>query len=146
MLLPEKHKRQNINRQLRQQGDPKPRILQAGRDAQAEIRKHRPWTNVVRGEAARANRRDGAQDLRRDEGEGDVETGEGVQQDHAEADALEGVEHAEPEPQGAAGDGRADGAAARPRHVQAETRHAPEHLAPARRAEADGEDGQDPRV
>ena len=74
-----------------------------------------------------------------------MEAGEGLQQDHAEADALDGVEDAEPEPVAAAHDGGGGGPAG-PGHVRADVGGAPEHLGPARGAEADGEDGQDPAV
>lgn len=70
---------------------------------------------------------------------------QGLQQDHAEADALDGVEDAEPEPEAAARDGGCGGPA-RPGEVEADVGDAPEHLGPAGGAEAHGEDGEDPGV
>jgi hypothetical protein len=74
-----------------------------------------------------------------------MEARQRLQQDHAEPDALHRVQHAEPEPEGAAGDGGGDGAAG-PGDVGADVGGAPEHLGPARGAEAHGEDGEDPGV
>ena len=45
---------------------------------------------------------DGSEDLRAHQGEDDVEPGQRLEKDHAEADALDGVECAEPEPEGPA--------------------------------------------
>ncbi len=70
---------------------------------------------------------------------------QGLEEDHAEADALHGVQHAEPEPQAAADEGAGDGAAG-PGDVLPDVGGAPEQLTPSRGAEADGEDGEDPGV
>ena len=75
-----------------------------------------------------------------------MEPRECLQENHADADALDGVEDAEPEPEGAAEEGAGDGVAAGPGEPLAHVGDAPEHLAPARGAEADGEDGEDPGV
>ena len=68
-----------------------------------------------------------------------------MQEYHPKPDALERIQDPEPEPQTAARDRGAE-MAARPGDVDADARDAPEHLGPAGRAEADGEDGQDPGV
>ena len=70
---------------------------------------------------------------------------ERLQEDHAEADALQGVQDAEPEPQTASNEGGSDGPTG-PGNVLADVGGAPEHLAPSGRAQTDGEDGQDPRM
>ena len=68
-----------------------------------------------------------------------------LQQDHTKSDPLQRVQDAEPEPQTPSDEGAGDGAAG-PGDVLADVGDAPEHLAPARSAEADGEDGKDPAV
>ena len=74
-----------------------------------------------------------------------MEARQRLQQNHAEADPLRRVQDAEPEPQTPARDGGGGGPAG-PGQVEADVGGAPEHLGPAGRAEAHGEDGQDPRV
>ena len=63
-----------------------------------------------------------------------------LQQNHAEPDPLDRVQHPEPQPQTAAHE-RAGDVPARPGDVEADVAGAPEHLAPSRGAKADGEDG-----
>ena len=96
----------------------------------------------------------------------DMKPRERLEEDHAETDALDGVEDSEPEPETGAEVG-SDGASPRDVHCTrakrvsdcvrteerratkertGEGRRAPEHLAPARAAEADGKDAEDPRV
>lgn len=72
-----------------------------------------------------------------------METTERLEEGHAESDSLDGVEHAEPEPEAGPeeGTGRAG-----PREHEADAARAPEHLAPSRRSETDGEDREEPRV
>lgn len=74
-----------------------------------------------------------------------MEARQGLQEDHAEPDALHGVEDPEPEPQTPARDGGRGGATG-PREVEADVRRPPQHLRPAGGAEAHGEDGEDPGV
>ena len=57
--------------------------------------------------------------MRCGEGEGHVEASEGLEEDHAEADSLKGVEDAEPEPQGAAEKGGGEGCV-RPGEIEAD--------------------------
>ena len=72
-----------------------------------------------------------------------MEARQRLQEDHAEADALNRVQGAEPEPEGPARQGAGEGRA-RPGDPLPHARDGPEHLAPARRTEADGEHGEDP--
>lgn len=74
-----------------------------------------------------------------------MESRQRLQENHAKADPLQRIQHAEPQPQGAADQGAAYGGK-RPGDPLAHAGGAPEHLRPARGAEADGEDGQDPAV
>ena len=112
-----------------------------------EIGKHRSRTQSIRRRSSRHDRGQRADGLGGDQHEGDVESGQRLQEQHAEADALEGIEDAEPEPEAAAEEGAGGVAAAQdPGDVQADVGGGPEHLAPARGAEADGEDGDDPAV
>lgn len=68
-----------------------------------------------------------------------------LQQNHAEPDPLHRIQHAQPQPQTASGDGAGNGAAG-PGDVGADVARSPEHLCPAWGAEAHGEDGQGPGV
>ena len=145
LLFPEKHKEPNGNRQIHQQRQPKRRLAKSRHGAGREIREDGARTNLIRRRGAREDGGDGTEHLRGDEGEEDVEAGQGLQQDHAESDPLHRVQDAEPEPEAAARDG-GGGRAAGPGQVEADVGGAPEHLGPARGAEAHGEDGQDPRV
>ena len=74
-----------------------------------------------------------------------MEARQSLQQYHAESDALHRVQDPEPKPQAPTSD-RGRGRAAGPGEVEADVGGPPEHLRPARSAEAHGEDGQDPRV
>ena len=145
LLLAEKHEEPHRHRQVHQQRQPKRRISKPRHRPRREIRKHSPRTNLIRRRGPCQDSGNGAQDLRRDEREEDMEAGQGLQQDHAEADSLHGVQDAEPEPEAAARDGGGGGPAG-PGQVEADVGGAPEHLGPARGTEAHGEDGQDPRV
>ena len=145
LLLAEEHEESNRHRQIHQQRQPKRRLPEPRHGAGREIREDGAGTNLIRRRGPRQNGRNGAEDLRRDEREEDVEARQGLQQYHAEPDPLHRVQHPEPEPQAAARD-RGRGGAAGPGEVEADVGGAPEHLRPARGAEAHGEDGQDPRV
>jgi len=145
LLLPKKRKEPHTNPHLQHQRDPEPALPQPLQHAGREIREHIPGANFIRRRRTRQDSRDGAEDLRRDERKRDVDARQRLQQDHAEADALHGIEEAEPQPQRAAEQRGRDGPPG-PREIQPDGRRAPQHLAPARRAEADGENGQDPRV
>ena len=68
-----------------------------------------------------------------------------LEQNHAEPDPLHRVQDPKPEPQAPTYE-RAGDAAPGPGDILADIRRSPEHLAPSRGAEADGEDGQDPAV
>ena len=70
---------------------------------------------------------------------------ERLQQNHAESNPLHRVQHPEPQPQRAADDCAGDGRPG-PRHPEAHAGRGPQHLAPARGPQADGEHGKDPGV
>ena len=144
LLLPEPAEEARADDNLRQQPDPEPRLLQPVQ-ADRQVREDGPRPRGVGGAGARDDGGDGPEHLGADQREHDVEAGQGLEEDHAEANALDGVEGAEPEPEGAAGEGAGDGGA-RPGHPGAHTGDGPQHLAPAGGTEADGEHGEDPRV
>ncbi|PMD33641.1 hypothetical protein L207DRAFT_589198 [Hyaloscypha variabilis F] len=68
-----------------------------------------------------------------------------LQQDHAKADPLNGIQDTKPKPQRAADERRARGRAG-PWYVLSDVRAGPEDLRPARSTEADCEERQDPGV
>ena len=113
--------------------------------AKHQIREHGTGTILIGRRGPGDDGGDAAEDLGADEGEDDVEAGERLEEDHAEADTLKRVQHAEPEPQGAPDEGAAERGHG-PGYPLAHARCAEEHLCPARSAEADGEDGEDPAV
>ena len=124
--------------------DPEPRVFETV-GAQRKVWERSARSARVRSAGSGADGGDAAEDLRADEGECDVESGQSLEQDHAEADALDGIEHAEPEPQSAAGQGTCEGGAS-PGNPKPNARGCPENLAPAGGSKADGEHGEDPGV
>ena len=145
LLLPEKHKESNRHRKVHQQRQPKRRFPESRHSAGREIREDGARTNLIRRRGPRQYSSNGAKHLSRNEREEDVEARQGLQQYHAEPDTLHRIQHPEPKPQAPARN-RGRGRTAGPREVEADVRGSPEHLRPARGAEAHGEDGQDPRV
>ena len=145
LLLAEELEEANGQDQLQAQADPEERRGEARQRALGEIREHGAGADLVGREGAGQDGGAGAQDLGADERGRDVLAGERQEQHHAQAQALDRVEQAEPQPQAARDDGAGDGAAD-PGDVEADARGAPEHLRPAGGAEADGEQGHDPRV
>lgn len=75
-----------------------------------------------------------------------MEAGEGLQEDHAESDALERVQDTEPEPQGAREEGADDRVMRRDGDVERDPGGGPQHLTPAGGAEGDCEDWDEPCV
>lgn len=107
---------------------------------QHQIRKHRAGPILVRRRRPRHNRRHAPQHLRTHERKHNMEPRQRLQQYHPESYALYRIQHTEPQPERATEE-RARHRGAHPGHPEAHARGAPQHLAPARSAEADGEDG-----
>nr|POE74643.1 hypothetical protein CFP56_37174 [Quercus suber] len=82
---------------LGQHADPEPRVRQTS-EAGAEIGKRRSGADAVQTIGTGDDGGNAADDLGRDEGEADVKTHHGLQEDHAIADALDTVEDSEPKP------------------------------------------------
>lgn len=139
LLFPEPSEEARAHDDLRQQSDPEPRVPQTVQ-AYRQVREDWAGTRGVGGAGASDDGGDGPQNLRADQGEDDVEAGQRLQEDHAEADALDGVEGPEPEPEGPACEGAGERRAG-PGHPRSHARDGPQHLAPPRGAEADGEHG-----
>jgi hypothetical protein len=134
------------DKQLTQQADPEPWPLQPLGAHQSEIRK-----DVREADTGRAGRLGqdhcrAAQDLTRAQRRGDVEPRQRLQENYAEAKALERVQYAQPQPQGAGEKGPDDGGLRIHGHVKGDAGGGPEHLAPAGCAEEDGEEGDEPAV
>ena len=108
--------------------------------ARRQVREDRSRTGSVGGAGARDDRGDGSEDLRAHQGEDDVKPRQRLQKDHTEADALDRVQGAEPEPEGPTRQSASEGGT-RPRDPLPHARDGPQHLTPARRTEADGEHG-----
>jgi len=101
------------------------------------------WSDGIRRSCSRNHDHDGTEQLRAGEGRTDMQTGQGLEQDHTQTDTLDGVEDTEPEPN-AGRDVRSSGTT--PWDVETHAGGSPPHLAPSRTAETDSEDGQKPRV
>jgi hypothetical protein len=86
---------------------------------------------------------DGTQHLGEGESRADVETREGLEENHAQTDTLDSIEDTQPEPQGNADPGSST---SRPWNVQSNRGDTPDHLAPARRTDTNRKDGKEPRV
>lgn len=142
LTFPEIDEKANRDDQLEEQGDPEPVLPQPVQCVECEVREDRAWPCGIRRAGPGGDGRDRSNHLGEDEGEGDVEARQGLKEDHAEPDSLDGIQHAHPTPQrppqyrtesrGPPGD------------VEADPADTPERLAPSRSAEADGEDGDDP--
>ena len=144
LLLPEKQKEPNTNDQLAEQCNPEPAFRQCLCNMQTEVGKHVSRPRRIRRTGSCSDRRQTPDHLGSHKREDDVEASQRLQEDHAEPDTLHSVEDTQPEPEGAAEKGT--GCRSAPGHVDAERGCAPEHLAPSGRAEADGEDREDPGV
>lgn len=143
LTLPENNRKPYRHRTLTQQSHPKRPVAQP-LSAQAEIWKHRSGPRRIRRARPRGDCSHGSNDLGEDEGESDMKPCERLQKDDAKADALDTVENTQPTPQCATQDGAESRGA--PRDKVRDTRDTPQHLGPTGSAEADGEDGDDPRV
>lgn len=101
------------------------------------------WSDGIWRSCSRNHDHDGTEQLRAGEGRTDMQTGQGLEQDHTQTDTLDGIENTEPEPN-AGRDVRSGGTT--PWDVETHAGGSPPHLAPSRTAETDREDGQKPRV
>lgn len=133
------------DQQLTKQSNPEPGIRNRT-PTKGRIRRNRPWAHIIRGEGSRADRSDRTKDLRTNKTEKHVHASQGLQEDDTEAETLDRVQHAEPEPD-TSGDERAAGiSSCHPREVVANARHTPPDLCPAGSSEATGEHGEEPAV
>lgn len=131
--------------QLEDQGDPEPRVRHGTRTI-GGIGGDRARADVVGGKGSGADGGDGSQHLAHNEGEAHVHAGQGLQQDHTEAQALDCVENAQPQPDAARRQGATREPAGDPGHVVPDARDTPPDLGPAGGTETAGEHGQDPAV
>lgn len=144
LLLPEPAEEARTHNDLGDQPDPEPGFFET-MQTECQIREDGAGPGGIRRAGAGDDGGNGAQDLRAHQSEHDVEPSQRLEEDHAEADALNGVEGAEPEPEGPARQSAGEGGAG-PRYPHSHARRRPQHLAPARGAETDGEHGEDPRM
>lgn len=101
LLLSKERRKPNTNRNLAQQAQPETRRAKSG-SPERKIREYSPRPSVIRCRETCENRSDRAEDLCGNERESDVEARHGLEEDHAEANTLQGIEDAEPEPETAA--------------------------------------------
>ena len=97
LLLPEPAEEARADDDLRNQADPEPRFLQTVQ-TDGQVGEDGARTRRVGSAGASDDGGDGSQDLGAHQSEYHVEAGQRLEEDHAEADALDGVEGAEPEP------------------------------------------------
>lgn len=95
LLLPEPAEEARTHDNLRNQSDPEPRILQT-MQTHDQIGEHGAGTGCVGSAGASDDGGHGTQDLSAHQGEDDVESSQRLEEDHAEADTLDGVEGSEP--------------------------------------------------
>jgi len=106
---------------------------------QTEIGEHQLWGDGRSGH----DDNDRAQHLGEGQSRADMETREGLEEDHAQTNTLDGIEDPQPEPQRKTDPGSST---SRPWNVQSDGGDAPEHLAPTRRTDTNCEDGKEPRM
>lgn len=145
LLLAEERKISYTHNDLEDHAYPEPGLLQAVGNAVSQGRVVGQWPCGAEPICAVDNRRDGAHALRHDERKRNVEPGQCLQQKHADSDALEGVENAEPEPHAASENSGGDRTTC-PREVGAHIGHGPPDLTPSRSSQADSEDWENPAV
>lgn len=145
LLFPKKLQESQTNHNLKQQPRPPPYRLQPFATEQHEIGKHRPRTIFVRCRRSPHHRTHTPKHLRRYKCKRHMEPRQRLEQDHPEPDALNRVQHSEPKPQHPARESSRNGTAG-PRDPSTHPGGCPEDLAPARAAEPDGGDGDDPAV
>lgn len=90
LLLPEPPEEARTHDDLRNQADPEPRFFQTVQ-TNRQIREDGAGTSGVGSAGASDDGGDGSQDLRTHQGEDDVEARQRLEEDHAEADALDSV-------------------------------------------------------
>ena len=96
LLFAKEGKEAHADEQLKNKPDPKPALRQPIHIPGAEIREDIPWANSVRRCRSREDRGNGPQHLRGDERESDMDSCQGLEKNHAEADALDSIQHTQP--------------------------------------------------
>ena len=119
LLLPEKHEESNRHRKVHQQRQPKRRFPESGHRASREIGEDGAGANLIWRRGPGQNGSNGTKDLCSNERKEDVEARQGLQQYHAESDALHRVQDTEPKPQAPTRD-RGRGRATGPGQVEAD--------------------------
>jgi hypothetical protein len=107
----------------------------------------RDWarSHIVRTESSGADSRNGTYHLRCNESETHVDSSESLQKDDTESKTLDGIQHAQPQPQ-TARDERAGCVPSGPGQVVPDAGDSPPDLDEAGCAQAAGEDGKEPTV
>lgn len=113
--------------------------------ALGHVRRNRAGAYVIGAEGSGADSRNGTKHLRCNESETHVDSSKSLQKDDTESKTLDGIQHAQPQPQ-TARDERTGSVASGPGQVVPDAGDGPPDLDEAGCAQATGEDGKEPTV
>lgn len=113
--------------------------------ALSHVRGNWAGAHIVGAEGSGTDGRNGTQHLRCNESETHVDSSESLQKDDTESKTLDGIQHAQPQPE-TARDERAGSVPANPGQVVPDSGDGPPDLDEAGCAQAAGEDGKEPTV
>lgn len=145
LLFPEEEEEASTHQQLTKQGHPEPRIGHCT-SSKGRVRRHRAGPDVIRGKRPRTDGGNGTKHLRADQGEQHVHAGQGLQEDDTEPETLDGIQHAQPEPETPRGQSSAEIASRDPGKEVTDARDTPPDLYEARRSKSARKHGQEPAV
>lgn len=132
------------NQQLTEQSHPEPGISQ-GMGTLGHVRGNWTGARTIGTESSGADSRNGTQHLRCNESETHVDSSESLQKNDTEPKTLNGIQHAQPQPE-TARDERAGSVPADPGQVVSDAGDGPPDLDEAGCAQAAGKDGKEPTV
>ncbi len=94
LFLTEEHEEADADDQLHDEAYPKPRLRQTIADSAAEVREYVPGADFIWCGCSRYHRSYRAQHLRCNEREGNVDSRERLEENHAEAHTLDRIKNA----------------------------------------------------
>lgn len=144
LLLAEEEQEASTNEELTEQSHPEPGISQS-MGAKRHVRRNGPRASGIRTEGPGADGCNGTKHLGCNESETHVDSGKSLQEDDTKSKTLDGIQHAQPQPE-TAGYQCSGGVSASPREVVTDSGDTPPDLDEARGSQTTGEDGNEPTV
>lgn len=144
LLLAEEEQEASTNEKLTEQSHPEPGISQS-MGAKRHVRRNGPRAGGIRTEGPGADGCNGTKHLGCNESETHVDSRESLQKNDTEAETLDGIQHAQPQPETAGYQGSGS-VSSSPREVVTDSGDTPPNLDEARGSQTTGEDGNEPTV